>query len=256
MGSGSVQRVRAAMVAPRWRMLPRWRGRVRLVRGRQHLLSLALAQATPNPVRLVHLQGVPAAGLQRGAMRADRLCLGFAPGPGRAALALRMEEVSAGHAAAGRVQLPIPYVGVGSWKASGICHRAPLLRSGPVPRPIPTKGDAAPGVSRRSADRRGCSCERPCFHRIRSDAGAAVDLTIDRRFVMIKTAAATDGHHRVQIGGVTACNKFTTLCNATRSERDKIMWRTSDRVVMRGSAGQQAATIRRRHRWFPTSEGD
>lgn len=175
-------------------------GRRRAVRcpsgnGGEHLLTLALAESPPDAVGLVNLQGMPPARDQRGTTRADRLGLGLAAGAGRAAFTLGMEEVGAGHTATCRLQLPVPQIGVGTRKASRVGHVVHLLdRFGPVPRTSPTKGGTTPGTVDGCRPVRRCRHVRrhpsgcPCSHRICVDAGAAVDLTIDRDAGMIKCA--------------------------------------------------------------------
>ena len=161
------------------------------VREGEHLLALTLGQAAPDSVRLVNLQRVPPAGQQRRAAGTHGLRLCLAAGSRWAPLALGVEEVGAGHSATCRVQLPLPHIGIGARKTSGVCHRVPLLdHSGPTPRTTPTKGDAVRIVLWRlrpvpwPPHPYGC----PCSHRIRSDAGAAVVLTIELPPAMIKTA--------------------------------------------------------------------
>lgn len=94
---------------------------------RDNLLPLALAQATPYSVGLVHLERMFSTLQQRRTPRTYGFRLGFAAGASRAALTLRVEEVGARHAAACRIQLPIPHVGIGPGKAPGVCHDIPFL---------------------------------------------------------------------------------------------------------------------------------
>lgn len=86
------------------------------------LFALVLRQAAPHPVGLPHGQGVRRALGTYRAAHADLLGGGLAGTPGRAALALGMEEQGAVHASAGGEQLPVPQVCVGSGKAGEICH--------------------------------------------------------------------------------------------------------------------------------------
>jgi hypothetical protein len=107
----------------------------------------------------------------------------------RPALALRMEEVRAGHPATGRLQLPVPQVGVGSWKAPGVRHGEPPRGA----RSRTPDADPARGFrpSRRRLPRQS-PVDHPCLHRIRSGAGAAVDQTIDPTLPMIKSGCPGD----------------------------------------------------------------
>lgn len=131
--------------------------------GELQVMSLALRHATPNPVRLVNLQSVVAAGQHRGALQADSLGIGLSTGSGRAALALRMKEVRTRHPAAGCAELPIPDIGVGTWQASGICHfEYPL---GHPDESAPRPSSAVPPVRLRSdpRPRRRCSGDHVRF---------------------------------------------------------------------------------------------
>src|SRR5882672_8230693 len=89
--------------------------------------TLGLGQAAPDSVWFVHRERVAAAQVQYWAGLADRFRPGLAAGPGRATLAVRMEEERAVHASAGAIQLPVPHIRVGPWKPAGIRHRDRLL---------------------------------------------------------------------------------------------------------------------------------
>lgn len=151
----------------------------------EDLLPFTLGEASPDPVRLVYLQRVPAAFQQSRAPRADRLRLRLAPRARRAAFALRVEEIGTGHATACRVKLPVPHIRVGPRKAPGVCHHVPLCDLG---RPDPHATDEGGGRNDRGiAPRPG----PPCFHRIRGGAEVAVFSTIDRHPIMIKACRGT-----------------------------------------------------------------
>src|SRR3954449_3062324 len=74
-------------------------------------LAFGLGEPAPDPVGLVHGQGVRAALGQHRAARADLLRLGLPTGSGRAALPLGMEEHRAVHPTARATYLPIPDTG-------------------------------------------------------------------------------------------------------------------------------------------------
>lgn len=156
------------------------------------LLTLRLGEPAPDAVGLMHLQRVPTALEERRASRTDGLRLRLAPCARRAAFALRVEEVCAGHAAACRVKLPIPQVGIRSRKTSGIGHRSsPLDLTSPrlaVSRQAElTRRDGRPPRRRRTQSSES-----------RGDAGIADDLTIDRTAMMIKTVGCPVSHATVQ----------------------------------------------------------
>lgn len=118
------------------------RGAARRARGRcrppgrgsgrrsQDLLPLALRQAAPDPVRLMHLERMPTAFQQGGAAGADRLRFRFTSGARRPTFTLGVEEIGTGHPAARGMQLPVPQIGVGPRKAPGVGHHVPLLDLG------------------------------------------------------------------------------------------------------------------------------
>lgn len=87
-----------------------------------NVVPFALGHATPNAVRLVHRQGVLAAGHQRRALQADRLGVGFTSGPCGPTLPLRVKEIRTGHAATRGMQLPVPNIRIRPRKASSICQ--------------------------------------------------------------------------------------------------------------------------------------
>jgi hypothetical protein len=92
----------------------------------QHLRPFALRQATPDPVGLVDLQRVGPAGCHCRALETHGLRLGLAPGSGRPALALRMEEEGTCHPPAGCVQLPVPQISIRAGQAPGVSHVDPF----------------------------------------------------------------------------------------------------------------------------------
>lgn len=131
----------------------------------EDLLPFALGEASPDPVRLVYLQRVPAAFQQSRTPRADRLRLRLAPRARRAAFAFRVEEIGTGHATACGVKLPVPHIRVGPRKAPGVCHHVPLCDLG---RPDPHATDEGGGRNDRGiAPRPGPSLLPPDPRRCR-----------------------------------------------------------------------------------------
>ncbi len=76
-------------------------------------------------------QRVGPAGEHRRTVVAHGFGAGLASRASRSTLAFRVEEIRTGHAAAGRVQLPIPHVGIRPGKAPGIGHGVAHLRHSP-----------------------------------------------------------------------------------------------------------------------------
>jgi hypothetical protein len=167
---------------------------------RQHLCALTLGKPAPDPVGLMHLQGVCPAGGHCRAFEADRFGLRLPARPSRSALALWMEEERTRHPATRRVQLPIPQVGIGPGKAPGVSHIDPLgslqrhrfrrssnqICGGQISL-LPT----SPGIWARSTTRangpdRGAGAapnfrpDLPRCSRIRADPGAVVEQTLER----------------------------------------------------------------------------
>ena len=160
---------------------------------REHLGPLTLGQATPDPIRLVHLQRMRAARGHGRTLETDRFRLRLTPGPRRAPLALGMEEERARHPATGCVQLPVPKISIRAGKAPGVRHVDPLFvrfagdltSTGPI-----SKRPTEPGIWARSVtqqDHPGGRRRRPsnpgdlpCWSRIRADPGAVDLQTLDR----------------------------------------------------------------------------
>lgn len=93
---------------------------------REDLLPLAFTEPAPHAIGFVDAERVLAAFQECRAFRADGLGLGFPSRASRTAFPLWMEEERTGQPPAGRVQLPIPDIRVGSRKSSGVCHKDPL----------------------------------------------------------------------------------------------------------------------------------
>ena len=86
------------------------------------LVALRFGQPAPDPVGLLHRQGVPAALLENRAALADLLGPSLPPDSRRTALALGMEEEGAVHASASAPHLPVPDVGHRNGKSARVCH--------------------------------------------------------------------------------------------------------------------------------------
>jgi hypothetical protein len=126
-------------------------------------------------------------GGHRWTFEAHRFGLRLAPGPGRPAFTLRVEEERTGHAAARGVQLPVPQIGIRAGKAPGIRHFDPLGDD------LNPNSPTGLGIWARSAARIDESgviviemtadafSRLPCSGRIRADPGA-VDLQTLERF--------------------------------------------------------------------------
>lgn len=155
-----------------------------------NLLSLVFAQATPDTVRLMHLKRVFAAFQQSWTPRTDRFRSSFAPCPRGATFPFRMEEIRTGHAAARRVQLPIPQIGIGPRKTPGIGHRSSLLDHTQAVT-VTSGNDAATNAL--STVPFG---PKPLPGREHHRVGATDSLTIERNAVMIKSVDATHSVRR------------------------------------------------------------
>ena len=154
-------------------------------------MTLAFGQTTPDPVRLVHLQGVSSAGHHRRAIQADGLRGGLPPKARRPPFTLGMEEVRTGHSPARGVELPVPFVGIRPGKAPGIGHGVAHLRCSPPPM-------AGNWASTGGSPHRGGFLTRS--GRICTDIDAAVIKTvgpIGRRFKSMK-AIFQDRSHRLR----------------------------------------------------------
>ncbi len=135
-----------------------------LHRDGKQLLTLTLGQASPDAIWLMDFQRMSAAGEHRRAVVADRFGARLAPGAGWPPLAFRMEEIGTRHAAAGRMQLPVPHVGIRPGKTPGIGHGDAHLRHSP---PSTRAHEASIGA-----------CYWPDSGRICIDIDAAVIMTL------------------------------------------------------------------------------
>jgi len=154
---------------------------------RQHLCAFPLGEPTPDSVGFVDLERMGPAGGHRRTFEAHRFRLRLPPCSRRSAFTLRVEEERAGHATAGRVQLPVPQIGIRAGKAPGVRHFDPL---GGDQNPNSPPG---PGIWARSTPRSNengvtvmgmtvtAQVSSPCSGRIRADPGA-VDLQTLERF--------------------------------------------------------------------------
>lgn len=156
-------------------------GSAGLHRGSQQLLTLALGQTAPDAVRLVNLERMSPARHHGGAGLAHGLRRVLTPHPRRSALTFGVEEVGARHAAAGGVQLPIPHVSVGAWKAPGIGHGVAHLRCSHSP----TIANAASTGAHRQSGGDVIRTGRICI-----DIDAAVIKTVGRIDGRIKSEQA------------------------------------------------------------------
>ena len=169
---------------------------VRSVRGGQgeHLRPLALGEATPDPIRLVNLEGVRTAGSHSGTLETHGLGLGFTARACRPSFALGMEEERTRHAAARGVQLPIPEISIRAGKAPGVRHVYPHFDHPKVTIPTP------PGIWARETSRKNSSngspnagargnfvVALPRNGRIRADLGVVDFSTLDRFSALDKT---------------------------------------------------------------------
>lgn len=73
-------------------------------------MTLLLAQATPDSVRLLRLQCVLAADVEHRTLGTDLLRSLGTPAPGPAPLTFRMEELVRVHVSTQSVELPLPVV--------------------------------------------------------------------------------------------------------------------------------------------------
>lgn len=160
---------------------------------RQHLGPFALREPAPDAVRLVHPQGVVAAGRHGRALEADRFGLGLSPGPGRSTLPLGVEEEGAGHSTTCRVQLPVPEICIRSGKAPGVRHVDPLFSSCRSCRRSTGPGIRAGSTEQRDRTRPrrpravGSACVVLSLGRIRADHDAVDLQTLEPSSVLDKT---------------------------------------------------------------------
>ena len=156
----------------------------------QQLLSFTLGQSAPDAVRLVHLEGVGAAGGQRRAFQAHGLRRLFPTGPGRPAFAFGMEEERACHPAAGGMQLPVPHIGIRPGKTPGIGHGVAHLHRSPSSTNAVQANIGSTADNGRNMARSG---------RIRIDIDAAVIKTLGPSYGCIKSR---DGIFQDRLGAV------------------------------------------------------
>lgn len=153
----------------------------------EHLRALALREAAPDSVRLMHLERVRSAGGHGGALETHCFGLGFAPRAGRSAFAFGVEEERTRHAAARGMQLPIPEISIRAGKAPRVRHVDPHFDHPKVVNSTP------PGISARRTSREnvaygspGATADGnrlvalPRSGRIRADLGVVDLSTLDR----------------------------------------------------------------------------